>query len=44
MILAPPRDGKGRAAAPATVPADEPSELSFDSSPLGATVDDEIPF
>ena len=41
-VIWPPRDGKGKA--PATVPADEPEEIAFDSSPLGATADDEIPF
>ena len=45
-VIWPPRDGngKGKSAAPATVPANEPDEVAFDSSPLGATADDEIPF
>ena len=40
-VVWPPRDGKGKSA---LVPADEPEEISFDSSPLGATAEDEIPF
>jgi len=43
-VIWPPRDGKARSATPATVPADEPDEIAFDSSPLGASSDDEIPF
>ncbi|AHG90968.1 Rad52/22 double-strand break repair protein [Gemmatirosa kalamazoonensis] len=43
-VVWPPRDGKAKGGAPATVPADEPDEIAFDSSPLGATADDEIPF
>ena len=45
-VVWPPRDGnvKGKAASPATVPANEPDEIAFDSAPLGATAEDEIPF
>jgi hypothetical protein len=41
-VVWPPRDGKAKS--PATVPANEPDEIAFDSSPLGAPAEDEIPF
>jgi hypothetical protein len=42
-VVWPPRDGKGKGATAAAVAA-EPEPLGFDSSPLGATAGDEIPF
>ena len=41
-VIWPPRDGAARNGAPAS--ADEPQEIAFDSSPLGASIEDEIPF
>jgi len=41
-VIWPPRDGAARNAAPTAT--DEPQEIAFDSSPLGASIEDEIPF
>jgi hypothetical protein len=41
-VIWPPREGAARNGAPAA--AEEPQEIAFDSSPLGASIEDEIPF
>ncbi len=44
-VIWPPRDGKTRTPSPAAGGADdEPEAMAFDSSPLGASIDEEIPF
>lgn len=40
-VIWPPRDGVAK---PVPVEPDEPMEIAFDSSPLGASIEDEIPF